>query len=68
MPNKNIQSYAERSGKSVEEVEKIWDETVKQAQHKFPEKEWESNDFFAYVNAIVLIKLDLRTPKKRKSK
>ena len=53
MPNKNIESYAERSGKSVKEVEKIWDDTVKQAKQKFPEPEWESDEFYAYVNATV---------------
>ena len=68
MPNKNIQSYAERSGKTVEEVEEIWDDTVKQAKQKFPESQWESDDFYAYVNATVLIKLNLRTPKKKRGK
>lgn len=68
MPNKNIESYAERSGKSVKEVEKIWDDTVKQAKQKFPEPEWESDEFYAYVNATVLIKLNLRTPKKKRGK
>lgn len=68
MPNKNIESYAERSGRSVEEVERIWDETVEQAKHKFPKDEWESDDFYAYINATVLIKLGLRTPKKKGKK
>lgn len=68
MPNKNIQSYAERSSKSVKEVEAIWDETVEYTKTKFPEDEWESDNFWAYVNATVLMKLDLKTPKKSRSK
>lgn len=66
MPNKNIEAYAERSGKSVEYVEKIWNETVEQAKKKFPEDEWENDHYWAWVNATVLIRLNLKTPKKRK--
>lgn len=65
MPNKNIESYAKRSGKTVDEVEKIWDDTVEEAKQKFPEDEWESSNYYAWINATVLIKLNLRTPKKR---
>ncbi len=68
MPNKNIQSYAERSGKSVKEVEAIWDETVEYTKTKFPEDEWESDEFFAYVNVVCQMKLGLKTPKKSRSK
>lgn len=30
MPNKLVKSYAKKTGKSVAEVEKIWDETKEQ--------------------------------------
>jgi len=68
MPNKNIESYAERSGKTVKEVERIWDETVQEAKKKFPEDEWESDGYYAWINAVTMMKLQLKTPKKKKGK
>jgi hypothetical protein len=56
MPNALIKSFAERSGKSVEEVEKIWDGVKKRAKDKFKD---ENGKFWAYVNRSVQFALGL---------
>ena len=50
MPNAVVKSYAEKTGKSVEHVEKWWEEAKEQASKKFKKK---SKNFWAYVNGIV---------------
>lgn len=60
MPNKNIKSFAERSGKSVEEVEEIWEKVKKAASSKFKD---EDSEFWAYVNRTVQFKLGLAAKK-----
>lgn len=66
MPSKTVKAYAEQSGKSVDEVEKIWDETKKEAKKKFPKGE-EDPDYWAYVNATVRKKLGLDKKKTKKA-
>lgn len=56
MPNDLVKSYADKTNKSVDEVEKIWNEAKAQAHDKFGE---ESDSFWAYVNAIVQKRLGL---------
>ena len=56
MPSKLIQSFADRSGKTVDEVEQIWDEVKKKAKSKF---EKENGDFWAYVSKTTQFKLGL---------
>jgi len=56
MPNSAIKSFAERSKKSEEEVEKIWDDVAKAAKSKFDD---EDDDYWAYVNKTVQFKLGL---------
>lgn len=61
MPNDLVKSYADKTNKSVDEVEKIWNEAKAQAHDKFGE---ESDSFWAYVNAIVQKRLGLNESKK----
>ena len=60
MPNKNIKSFADRSGKTEAEVEEIWDAVKAKASKKF---EKENNEFWAYVNRTVQFKLGLANKK-----
>lgn len=50
MPNAVVKSYAEKTGKSVEHVERWWKEAEEQAKKKFKKK---SPRYWAYVNGIV---------------
>jgi hypothetical protein len=50
MPNNVVKSYAEKTGKSVDHVEKWWAEAEDEAKKKFKKK---SPRFWAYVNGIV---------------
>lgn len=56
MPSKLIKSFADRSGKSVEEVEEIWDNVKKKAKSKFDK---EDGEFWAYVSKTAQFKLGL---------
>ncbi len=58
MPSPLIKSYSERSGKSVSEIEKIWDEAKVTAHEKFKN---EDSHFWAYVNAVVRKQLGLKS-------
>lgn len=60
MPNNVVKSLADRSGKTIEDVEAIWDETKKSAKKKF---EKEDGKFWAYVNRTVQFKLGLANKK-----
>lgn len=50
MPNAVVKSYAEKSGKSPEEIEKWWKEAEEESKKKFPKK---GPHYWAYVNGIV---------------
>lgn len=67
MPTPAIKKYAEQSGKTVEEVEKMWEEAVEQADKKF-KGDGKNDRYWAYVNAIVRRRLGLSKKKKNKSK
>lgn len=56
MPTAMIQNYASQSGKTVKEVEKIWNATKEQAKKKFPK---EDAHYWAYVNTTVRMKLGI---------
>lgn len=56
MPNATVKSYAEKSGKSVAQVEKIWEDSKKEADKKF---KTHNSEYWAYVNATVKKKLGL---------
>jgi len=59
MPLPTIKSYAKKSGKSVKKVEEYWEDAKKAALHKgIPE---DSDNFWAYVNAIVKRRCGLDT-------
>jgi hypothetical protein len=60
MPAKQLENYAERSGKSLEEVEEIWDAVKAKASKKFDK---EDGQFWAYVNRTVQFKLGLANKK-----
>ena len=60
MPSSVVKSFAERSGKTVDEVEKIWNEVKEKAAKKF---EKEDKHFWAYVNRTVQFKLGLANKK-----
>ena len=50
MPSNVVKSYAKQSGKSIQEVEAIWNEAKNDAYKKFGEKE--DDRFWSYVNAV----------------
>jgi len=60
MPSHSIKSFAERSGKSIEEVEAIWNSIKEKASKKFKK---EDEHFWAYVNRTVQFKLGLANKK-----
>lgn len=68
MPAKVLESYSKRSGKSMEECEKAWEEAKKQANKKFPEDERDSDAYWRYVSIVTQMKLGIKTPKKKKGK
>lgn len=49
MPSSVVKSYSKASGKSVDTVERFWDEAKKQADKKFPRRD---KHYWAYVNSI----------------
>lgn len=57
MPNALIRSYAKKSGKSVDEVEKMWEQAKAEAHSKFAA---EDGHFWAYVNTTVRKMLGLK--------
>ena len=50
MPNAVVKSYAKKTGKSAEHIERWWKEAEEQAKTKFKKK---SPRYWAYVNGIV---------------
>lgn len=60
MPSPVVKSFAEKSGKSVQTVEKYWDEAKMSAREKFKN---ESPSFWAYVNTVVQKRLGLKETK-----
>lgn len=65
MPTKVMKKYAEDSGKSLEEVEKIWHETEAEADGRFDKRD---EHYWAYVNIVVRRKLGLEKKQKEKEK
>lgn len=58
MPNNIVKSFAKKSGKSIDEVEALWDKAVKLAVKKGLVKD--TGAFFAYVTSTIkkMIKLE----------
>ena len=50
MPSGVVKSIAKTTGKTVAEVEKIWDESKAEAAKKFPKKD---GHYWAYVTTVV---------------
>lgn len=65
MPNALIKSYAKETGKSVEHVDRWWEEAKAEAIKKFPKK---GPQFWAYVNGIVERRGKLVHGKKKKKR
>lgn len=66
MPNAVVKSYAKKSGKSVEAVEKMWDEAKVSAHKAHPD--WKDGDrLYAYVNGTVAKRLGLKGRSKNES-
>lgn len=62
MPTPLLKKYAEETGKTLSEIEKIWDEAKAEAAEKFKNK---GPSYWAYVNATTRHKLGLATHKTR---
>ena len=56
MPNNVVKSFADKTGKSVENIEGIWKETEDQVKKEYPDKE----DIYGIVTSIVKKKIGLR--------
>lgn len=56
MPTAVLKSYAEQSGKTLEEVEKVWASCKAQADSKFSKKD---EHYWAYVNSCTKRKLNI---------
>jgi hypothetical protein len=50
MPNAVVKSYAEKTGKSPEHIERWWKDAEEEAKKKFKKK---NSHYWAYVNGIV---------------
>ncbi len=57
MPNNVVKSYAEKSGKTVAEVEALWKEVEAGCEGKFDKKD---DSYYSYVNSIVKKRLSLK--------
>lgn len=55
MPNDLVKSYAKKSGKSIDEVEKIWNEAKAAAE----EKGLKDDKLYSYANAMLQKKLGI---------
>jgi hypothetical protein len=64
MPNSLVQSYAEKSGKSVAAVEEMWDEIKKYVNKKYPKLAKARK--FAYITFVLGKKLGIKKTKKIK--
>lgn len=60
MPNNVVKSYAEKSGKTVAEVEALWKEVEQGCEGKFDKKD---DSYYAHVNSIVKKRLKLKEHK-----
>jgi hypothetical protein len=56
MPSNTVKAYAKDSGKSVAEVEKLWDECKERAMKKFDK---EDEHYWTYISACTRKKLGL---------
>ena len=65
MPSSVVKSYAEKSGKSIDEVEKIWSDLKAEADGKFPEK---NSEYWSYVSGGTRRALGLKKEDFKKSK
>lgn len=59
MPSNVVKSFAERSGKTIDEVEAVWKESKAQADHseQFHEKD---SHYWSYVVSVTESKLGLK--------
>ena len=62
MPNATIKSFADKSGKSVDEVEELW-QKAKRITDKVESIEKDSEQYYAYVTGIVKNMLNIEDDK-----
>ncbi len=60
MPNNIVKSFAEKTGKSVEAVEKLWDQAKIIAKKEYPKVDVDSEQFFKIVTGILKNSLGLK--------
>lgn len=53
MPNNIVKSFAEKSGKSVKEVERLWDKAKELVKDEYPDTTEGSEEFYQLVIGIL---------------
>lgn len=53
MPSNIVKSFAEKTGKSEAEVEKLWSEAKSAAEKQYPEVEKDSDRYYSIVTGIL---------------
>jgi len=53
MPSNIVTSFANKTGKSVEEVEKLWDKAKDLAKNEYPEVKEDDDRFYSIVTGIL---------------
>jgi hypothetical protein len=66
MPNAVVQSFAAKTNKSVEEVEKLWKSAVEIAKKEYPNVKESDNNFYAIVTGILKKSLGIKEGEKMK--
>jgi len=53
MPSNVVTSFAKKTGKSVDDVEKMWDDAIKIVKKQYKDVEDSSDDFYRLVTGIL---------------
>jgi len=60
MPNNIIKSFADKTGKSKDEVEKLWDKSKEIVKSEYPKVKEDTPEFFKLVTGILKKSLGLK--------
>jgi len=60
MPNNIVKSFADKTGKSKDEVEKLWNKSKEIVKKEYPEIKEDTPEFFKLVTGILKKSLGLR--------
>lgn len=60
MPSNVVKSYAEKTGKSEAEVEKLWDKAKEQVSKEYEDVEKDSDQYYSLVTGILKNMLGLK--------